>query len=305
MSSTYRFDTQLLPLLPPWYREIQDYQQICGTEQTELELVTQWAQKVGDNFAFQSMDSAALSEWEAVFGLVADPQKESLAFRRTRLINRISSTPPFTLEFLRGKLDELIGPGAWTVRVDYPNYTLYVESSAQNQSYAVEVAYTVGRIKPAHMVFINTPYLREPVLLSERIFSAYREYNYRLGAWGLGMGPFAAETEKGVIKLPTAKSVQPTLLAATAGFLAGNVATARLNGAVVIPAGSLTKTVEGETLTVTYPVSAQEVTEITQLELLDADGAVLTSAAAYVPVEAGTVIKHVLPVTEGVNTDGR
>ena len=108
--------------------------------------------------------------WEQVFRIVPNPQVESLAFRRTRVLNRISTRPPYTLGFLYQKLDELIGPGEWKVTVDYPNYTLYIESAAQNQNYATELAFTINRIKPAHIVWVNAPFVRTGLLLSRDNF---------------------------------------------------------------------------------------------------------------------------------------
>ena len=160
-------DTSLLSLLPPWYREVLDYQQICLTEQQQFEALAEEIVGVADNFFFQTMDERAVGMWEQVFRIVPNPQVESLAFRRTRVLNRISTRPPYTLGFLYQKLDELIGPGEWKVTVDYPNYTLYIESAAQNQNYATELAFTINRIKPAHIVWVNSPFVRTGLLLSD------------------------------------------------------------------------------------------------------------------------------------------
>ena len=53
---------------------------------------------------------------------------------------------------------ELIGPDRWQVTVDYPNYTLYIDSAAENQAWATEVAITVNTIKPCHIVYRSRPY---------------------------------------------------------------------------------------------------------------------------------------------------
>ena len=292
----------MLSLLPSWYREVLDYQQICQTEQEQMQALAQEIGAVADNFFFQTMDAGSVAQWEQIFKIVPDPVAETLAFRQTRLLNRISTRPPFTIWFLYQKLDELIGLGQWTVNVDYPNYTLYIESSAENQQYATEVAYTVNAIKPAHIVFVNTPYVKTGLLLSESIELSQLVYNYRLGAWGLGVSPFAAEQSKGVIKMPTTPSIQQELLSGTANFVSGDIASARVNGSVVI--SDINKSVSGSTLTVTYSVPAESISEIDQLELLDDDGNVLTSSAVYVPGEASTILKHIIPVAEGVNTNG-
>lgn len=295
-------DRELLSLLPPWCRRIQDYQQICQTEQEQFDLLAEEITSVAQNFFFQSMDVSAVSQWEKVLGIVPNPVSESISFRRSRLLNRISTRPPYTMEFLRQRLDVLIGPGAWTARMDYPNYTLYVESSAENQQYAAEVAVTINRIKPAHIVYINTPLLSAGLLLSEQIDLSQRIYNYRLGGWGLGVAPFASETPQGVIKMPETKSIQQKLLEGVAGFVSGDIASARVNGTVTI--ADLEKRVDGSRLTVTYSVAQDQAAEITQVELLDTDGNVLTASTVYIPVTGSTVLKHTIPVREGVNANG-
>lgn len=295
-------DTDMLSLLPPWYREILDYQEICQTEKAQFDALASEITGVADNFFFQTMDESAVSMWEQIFEITPNPETETLDFRRARALNRISTRPPFTLGFLYQKLDELIGPGAWTVTVDYENYTLYIESSALDQQYATEVAFTINRIKPAHIVYVNTPYVRTGILLSETIELSQRIYNYKLGAWGLGVLPFAEEEGQGVIKMPETPSIQAALLTDTANFVSGDIASARINGSIAI--SDISKTVTGSTLEVTYTVAQSQTEAITSAELLDADGNVLTSSTVYVPVSGSTIMKHIIPVAEGVVNSG-
>lgn len=295
-------DTDLLSLLPPWYRKILDYQEICQTEEAQLQLLGNEITGVADNFFFQTMDASAVGMWEEIFRIVPNPSVEDLDFRRARVLNRISTRPPFTLGFLYQKLDELIGPGEWTVTVDYPNYTLYIESSAQNQNYATEVAFTINQIKPAHIVYVNTPFIQSGVLLSEQIDLSQRLYNYHLGLWHLGTLPFATEEPQGVIKLPETPSIQQALLTGVANFVSTDVASARINGTVSIT--ELTKSVSGNILTISYTVTQAQASEITSVELLDTDGTVLTSSQVYVPVGESTILKHTIPVSEGVVQSG-
>lgn len=295
-------DTDLLALLPPWYREVLDYQELCRTETAQFEALADEIIGVADNFFFQTMDEGAVSMWEQVFQIVPNPSTESLDFRRARVLNRITTRPPYTLGFLYQKLDELIGPGEWTVTVDYPNYTLYIESAAQNQNYATELAFTINRIKPAHIVWINSPFVRTGLLLSETISSAQRTYNYKLGSWELGLLPFATDGPEGVIKMPETPSIRQALLTGVANFVSGDVASARVNG--TIPIADLAKSVEGAELTVTYTVLPSQTTEITSLELLDGEGNVLTSSTVYIPVTTNVVMKHIIPVAEGVASNG-
>lgn len=298
----YELDTDMLSLLPPWYREILDYQEICKTEKEQFDALAAEITTVADNFFTQTMDAGAVSQWEQIFKITPDPATETLEFRRARIQNRLSTRPPFTLAFLYQKLDELIGPNKWTVRVDYANYTLYIESSAEDQSYATEVAYTLNSIKPAHIVYYNSPYVQNGLLLAETIEFSKNVYNYRLGAWGLGILPFASETEHEVIKMATTPSITEALLADTADFISSDVASARINGTISIT--NITKAVDGNVLSVTYSVSPSMTSAITKIELLDASGVVLTASTLYVPVADTIVMKHKIPVAEGVLNSG-
>ena len=285
--------------LPPWYREVLDYQQMCNTIGAQFALLAEEINRVADNFFLQTMDLETVQMWEGIFRIVANPATESLQFRRDRIINRISMRPPFTLRFLYQKLDELIGPGLWNVTVDYPNYALYIESNVDGQGYSRELIYTINHIKPAHITFINSPVAMSGVVLSERVSEISYTWNYVLnGQWLLGQEPFADEEEVQVIKLPQTPSIQSALLTGIADFVSGDVAAARLNGSIMVE--NINKSVSGSTLTITYQVTQAMTTEITQVELLAADGTVLTSMSAYVPVTETAVIKHVIPVQEGI-----
>lgn len=285
--------------LPPWYREVLDYQQMCQTIGAQFALLAEEINRVADNFFLQTMDLETVQMWEGIFRIVANPATESLQFRRDRIINRISMRPPFTLRFLYQKLDELIGPGLWNVTVDYPNYALYIESNVDGQGYSQELIYTINHIKPAHITFINSPVAMSGVVLSERVSEISYTWNYILnGQWLLGQEPFADEEEVQVIKLPQTPSIQSALLTGIADFVSGDVAAARLNGSIMVE--NINKSVSGSTLTITYQVTQAMTTEITQVELLAADGTVLTSMSAYVPVTETAVIKHVIPVQEGI-----
>lgn len=292
----YKLDSDLLALLPPWYRRILDYQQICETEQTEFETIYNTLNVVNQNLFLQTMDEGAVSEWEKIFGITADPETETLDFRRARIINRLSMQPPYTLGFLYQKLDELIGKGRWEVNVDYPNYTLYIKSSAINQSYAIEVAYTVNHIKPAHIVYINQPFLSEGLSIDESVNLTQLVYNYKLGAWGLGVNPFVSEQDKGVIVLPEQRTVQAALLTDTANFVESDIASVRINGTTTI--SDITKSVSGSTATVEYTVNSAQAQTVTQIELLNSGGNVLTSASVYVPITDPATFTHSIPVQE-------
>nr|DAQ79092.1 MAG TPA: tail protein [Caudoviricetes sp.] len=290
----WQLDTDLLRYVPDWFRRILDFQEICKTESAQMEALAAAINAVADNFFFQTMDEGAVSTWEKIFGIVPNPQTETLDFRRQRVLNRVSMQPPFTLGFLYQKLDQIIGKGKYEIHVDYPNYTLYILSSAENQSYATEVSYTVGRIKPAHIVFINQPFVANKLTLGETVALSALVWQYRLGSWGLGLTPFVLTEDKEVVVVPSNYSVQQELLEDTAKAIPPNVTSARINGSIVI--SSLDRTTVGNVAQVQYTVTAEQTSLVTQIELLDSDGNVLTTSPVYVPVTEPAIFTHKIQV---------
>lgn len=306
---TYDFDTELLTLLPPWYREVAEYQQICNAEAQQLQTAALATQSIADNFYFQTMNLAGVQMWEQIFNITPNPAKEKLAFRRARVLNRISMRPPYTLGFLYQKLDELVGPGLWSVEVDYANYALTIEAGAEDQSYWQELAYTVNHIKPAHITYISRPLIRTGILMSEEVRSAHFEWNYYLGSWALGAEPFADETDVEVVKTANINSIQPAMLNGVANFTSSDVAYVQINGGIDI--GTINKAVTpaqyvggAATLTVSYNVTTTMTDAVTSVALMDANGNALTSMNVYVPVTETVNLQHTILIQEGqLNAD--
>lgn len=294
----WEVNSNIIDYLPDWFKQIADFQEICATETEQFEALANAIHEVADNFFFQTMDEGAVSMWEQIFGIAPNPSVETLDFRRFRVLNRLSTKPPFTLGFLYQKLDELIGVGQWTVTVDYPNYTLYIESSSENQQYYTEVLYTINKIKPAHIVYINKPVTTSAMTIDESVELTDLVWNYKLGSWALGVNPFATSTTKEVLVVPAQESIQQQLLNSTAASVVDIVASARVNGTVTISA--LTKETETNTAVIQYTVTEEQAATVTQLELLDSNGNVLTASPVYVPITGQAVFTHKLPIEEAM-----
>lgn len=282
--------------LPDWFKDIIDMQALCQTESAQFELLTDAMGQVADNFYFQTMGTEAVNTWERIFDITPNPSKESLEFRRQRLLNRMSTRPPYTLGFLYQKLDQIIGKGKWSVYVDYPNYTLYIESSSTDQQWAIELSYTIDKIKPAHIVYINRPLTVDRLVINESVELSSLIWNYNLGSWGLGLNPFATTETKEVVVVPAADSIQDALLNDIAAFVSSDVASARVNGSIAIT--NLAKSSDDNVAIITYTVTAAQTALVTQIELLNSSGEVLTTSPVYVPITDDTLFTHKLPIKE-------
>ena len=68
-------------------------------------------------------DEQGIAAYEERLGILPDLATEDLEFRRLRLLNRNQTKPPFTLEYLQERLDDLLGESGYLLTMDYPNYT--------------------------------------------------------------------------------------------------------------------------------------------------------------------------------------
>lgn len=297
-----RFEADVAQYLPTWYKNIAEYQQICGAESAQMELAEAETERVYGNFYISTMDAAGLSEWEDLFGLVVS-EGDTLEFRRARVLNRLTMKPPFSIRFLREQLDNLIGAGEYNLIVDAAHYTLYVESVAESQAFLTEVSYLINHVKPAHIVYINTPLFKARLLTNETVEKSGVTYYYRLGSWGLGLQPFAAAEDMEVIKTAATRSITNNLLMALAIDANQAMGNVRLNGSVTIT--DATKSAVGNTWTYEYTVLPTDVSVITKIEILDGLGfsAVVSRSNVYIPIPSETRIRHTFVVEEGVNGD--
>lgn len=291
-------ETDICQYWPPWFREILDFQALCRTEGEELRVMAMFMERVHQNFFVQTMDEETAAGWEAIFRIVPNPVTETLAFRRDRILNRLSMHPPFTLTFLYQRLDALFGPGNWEVEVDYPNYTLYIEAAVEDQQYFSEMSVTMDIIKPCHIVYISRPRVAASFLVSESIMRTVGDYNYILGGWALGLLPFFSGKEEEVVKMASQPSIQQAFLDQAAGFVADDIKSVRINGEILITA--LSRSTVGNVASVGYRVLREQTEEVSRIELLDKAGTVLTTSAVYVPVAEETVaFRHAFIVKEG------
>ena len=92
-------------------------------------------------------------------------------------------------------------------------------------------------------------------------------------------------------------SIQESLLAKTAENILALVAAARINGNIVID--NLSKEVSGNLAVIRYTVTEAQASTVTEVTLLDDNGAELTNAPVYVPIEGQALFTHRIAVSEG------
>lgn len=306
------FNRTLASYVPTVYKDIVEMDTIIESEQILIDEHNIEALQAFNNTFVLRADEKGIQMFEFMLNIVASPTKEDLEFRRQRVLNRMSMSPPFTFRFLKKKLNEIIGEGRWDASVDFNNFTLYIESSALSQNWYTELEFTITQIKPCNMIFTNVPRTDIYMSLTEEISVRTMNWNYLLGHWSLGAKPFAsiidsevledsplALTEGGVIiKMADIKSIKDALIEDTANFVLSDIHSVLINDTVEITDFRVSAVVYN-VVTLEYQVTPAMCSEIENIKLRKEDGTVLTESQVYVPVTATVLSKHNIKIKEG------
>lgn len=285
--------------LPSIYEDVVETDALTASEEKLFDELAARILEVEHNNFIVTAQERGVKQYEDLLGIVKSPS-DTLEFRRQRLLNRFAATQVFTMKSLKNKLDSILGVGSYSVYMDTEqDYTLVVESSAENQAWYHELLVTINNSKPANIVFINKPLLNAYISTGESISYSERLWNYKVGNWDLGALPFVSYHPRGEVKTVSTSSIQTELLNDIASYTANDIAKVRVNGTDIITTG-ITATPVGNKLTVEYTIPQNENRQsITQIELLDADNKVLTSAPVYIPALSDLTMKHTIEVREG------
>lgn len=192
---------KLLEYLPDYYHDILDFIELTDTEEKELLSAEQALNQLFDNQFVMSSDERAVRRRERMLGIQADPTKESLDFRKKRIVNRYSTKPPFTMKYLQDRLDFLVGAGRAMTSVDPENFVLKVTAGIEDAALFKEVEHTIKSIKPANVVYQQETALWDAIVFKESISKRTLSRETRLSTmWRLGRTPFAAVSEEVVVK---------------------------------------------------------------------------------------------------------
>ncbi|WP_217563078.1 putative phage tail protein [Paenibacillus sp. GbtcB18] len=193
--------SELLKYLPEHYRDIEEFKAIAAAEEPEIDKLIQAVGQALDDKFVMTASEYSLKRWEAMLRIRPDPGVETLDFRRIRIINRLSTKPPFTERYLQQRLDYLLGPGKAVVSVDIQGFVLKVTAKLTDAPLFKEMEYTIRNVKPANLVYLQETSLGETLLIEEQIFKTPLSRLTRLSTtWKLGNTAFAKRGQEARIK---------------------------------------------------------------------------------------------------------
>lgn len=189
----------LRDLFPDWYEDVKEIDVLSDAEDIVFDVVKLQLDQVRANQWVQTASENVLSMYEKMLDILANPSEESIEFRRQRVLNRLQSTPPFTMEYLKNQLNSIFGKGNYVLTVDHLNYTLFVEGAAADAEWFQEAEKIIRRVKPANMIFIQIPVSIDAIGIKETATAADVRF-FKVGLSRIGRDPLRVmSAEKEVV----------------------------------------------------------------------------------------------------------
>lgn len=189
----------LRQLFPDWYDDAREIDVLAEAEDTVFETAKLQLDQVRANQWVQTANENILSIYEKMLDILANPFEESIEFRRQRILNRLQSTPPFTLGYLKNQLNSLFGKSNYVLTIDHLNYTLFVEAAASDVEWFQEAERIIKRVKPANMLFIKIPVTVDAIGIKETATAADVRF-FKVGLSRIGRDPLRVmSAEKEVV----------------------------------------------------------------------------------------------------------
>lgn len=147
--------TDLAKYYPIVYKDVLEIEELVKTENKLFEELEKITLEVEQNQFILTANARGLAVYEKMLNIIVNSQSDSIQFRRERLINRLSSLPPFTLRELIGRLNNLLGEDNYNIEVIHDNYELKLDMCIGVYGKLDEVIKTLISIVPVNMQ-INT-----------------------------------------------------------------------------------------------------------------------------------------------------
>ena len=144
-------------LIPNLYNNNLEMNNIIYSEEDELENLKQNIEnRFIDTFASKATEKG-IQNYENIFDIKANPYTEDLNFRRERIMNRLVSSIPYSIDYLIRRLNVILGEGKWEYIMDYANYTLTISALTPGKNWYNEAIEFINKIIPVNIKWsVNT-----------------------------------------------------------------------------------------------------------------------------------------------------
>ena len=165
--------SKLIEYMPPFLKNIREFNKIFDAEDIELEDLNYNLKKMLTEVIVKTADSYGLDRYENIYNI--SNTSNNIEIRRINILNKISDILPFTLKWLYNKLEEALGEGNYHIDVDYNNYSIKITILGLSMEIADIYRENLRQQLPANMVIVFDLQINNNIVIGSTIVQ--KEYN--------------------------------------------------------------------------------------------------------------------------------
>lgn len=141
----------LIDYLPEFLKSFREYKEIMNTEEIELERLKSKNDSITNEIIISNATTEGISRFEKILG-IKNNTNLTLENRKFLVKNKFFNRAPFTVEWLRNKLENLCGQDNYTIDIDVTNKVLNVQIGYMFDEATEELRKDLRNIIPANII---------------------------------------------------------------------------------------------------------------------------------------------------------
>lgn len=135
--------------MPPFLSNVKEFQEIFTSEDEELEMLNTLVEKMLTEVIVKTADSYGLNRYEKIYNITSE--SDNIEERRFTILNKINDRIPYTLNWLRNKLESLVGKDNYRIISKHNEYRLTVEVAMLFENIANTLSVSLREQLPANL----------------------------------------------------------------------------------------------------------------------------------------------------------
>lgn len=149
----------LIDYLPEFLQEIKEYKAIMNTENIEINKLKTQIENSKDEVSISNASEYGIKRYEKILG-IKENTNLNLDERRLIVKNLFLNRAPYTIAWLRNKLESICGKDNYDVSIDYENFSINVQIGYLFEEATEELRKDLINIIPANLnLLVNFWYI--------------------------------------------------------------------------------------------------------------------------------------------------
>lgn len=153
----------LIEHLPPFFREIKEYKQVCSVEEIELENLENKIEEIIKEVSIETASGYGLDKYEEILNIVKTT--DNTEERRFKIKSKLTNQLPFNMKWLDNKLKSLVGNENYKITLDAKNYSITIQISHVFPDVATVINNDLRQQLPANLIITVNLFRTETVNL--------------------------------------------------------------------------------------------------------------------------------------------